>query len=488
MLFAAKIGMRQLAKFAAMTAGALLLAAPTLFAQSDSRDADHLRVQYEDDQVRVLWLTLPARQTTPFLSLVDRVTVAANDGTIKIIRRESAASSATTVDIKAGETTHYDAGSISYVNEGVSEWHCVIMEYKQQGGKAPENNIPGKLPNAATDRERTQVHAEIPAATPPSNPTTNPNTMETGVPPSPKTAQQPPVAQPQPRAEQVNPQSETVEPTSLNVDGAKMAFLNGTELAYIERGQGPPVVLVHDTLGDYRSWAPQLAALSKSYRVIAYSQRYHYPNHSTGKERDYSYDINAKDLADFIRGLNAGPVRLVGFGYGASIAGMVAAEHPELVKALVITEPAYEELLDATMAQRSRYAREDLYGMIRKPLTKDKPEKGVQVYVDWLGYQTWDGLSTEEQFRRKQNGNALHAQTFDAAPPDFTCATAKKISAPTLILSGQKRSANSAEIAGVLSACVPNAERATVPDSGAAIYVDNPAGADKSLVEFLAKH
>jgi non-heme chloroperoxidase len=280
----------------------------------------------------------------------------------------------------------------------------------------------------------------------------------------------------------------SIEPTALNVDGAKIAFLNGTELAYIERGQGPPVVLVHDTLGDYRSWAPQLSALSKNYHVIAYSRRYHYPNHSTGKERDYTYDLNAKDLTDFLRGLNVGPVRLIGFGYGASLAGMVAAEHPELVKALVITEPAYEQLLDTTMAQRAQYAREDFYGMIRKPLTKDKPEKGIEMYVDWLGYQTWAGLSTEEQFRRKQNTNALHAQTFDAEPPNFTCATAKKIAAPTLILSGQKRSANSAEIAGVLSGCIPNAQRATVPNSGPAVYADNPADANKLLLDFLAKH
>lgn len=30
--------------------------------------------------------------------------------------------------------------------------------------------------------------------------------------------------------------------------------VNGTELEYIERGEGDPVVLSHGTLGDYRSW------------------------------------------------------------------------------------------------------------------------------------------------------------------------------------------------------------------------------------------
>jgi pimeloyl-ACP methyl ester carboxylesterase len=114
--------------------------------------------------------------------------------------------------------------------------------------------------------------------------------------------------------------------------------------------------------------------------------------------------------------------------------------------------------------------------------------KGVQVYVDWQGYRSWAGMSTEEQFREKQNANALHAQTLDAAAPNFNCATAKKITAPTLILSGQRRSPNSAEIAGVLSGCIANAERATVANAGAAVYVDNPQEADKLLVEFLNQH
>lgn len=456
-----------------------LLSAAALWAQSDMRDADHLRMQYEDNQVRVLWLTLPAGQSTPLLKFGEHVTVSANDAKIKITRQSGTSSADTILDIKAGETTHYDPGAVSYTNVGTGEWRCVVMEYKAHFGKAPPDiDVPGKKP---TTPEPQSPRPQVQVTDQPSTPVTAP---------APKPSAEPQQANPNPPpAAQQQPQAATPEPTSLNVDGAKVAFLNGTELAYIERGQGTQiVVLVHDTLGDYRSWAPQLTALAKNYRVIAYSRRYHYPNHSSGKEHDYTYDINAKELADFIRGLNAGPVRLVGFGYGASIAGMVAAEYPELVKALVITEPAYEQMLDKTMAFRSQFAREEIYGDIRKPLTKEKSDKGVQMYVDWLGYQSWAGISAEEQYRKKQNANALHAQTFDASPPNFACDTAKKITAPTLILSGQRRSPNSAEIAGVLSACVPNAERATVSNAGAAVYVDNPAEADKLLVEFLSRH
>ena len=35
---------------------------------------------------------------------------------------------------------------------------------------------------------------------------------------------------------------------------AETATINGTELAYIEHGQGRPVVFVHGGVGDYREW------------------------------------------------------------------------------------------------------------------------------------------------------------------------------------------------------------------------------------------
>jgi pimeloyl-ACP methyl ester carboxylesterase len=278
------------------------------------------------------------------------------------------------------------------------------------------------------------------------------------------------------------------EPVPANPAGTKSLIVNGTELAYIDRGQGQPIVFVHDALGDYRSWSRAFAALSRNYHVISYSRRYHYPNHSTGKESDYSYEQNAKDLADFIRALNLGPVRLVGHGYGATIAAIAAAEHPELVKTLTISEPGFEALLDSSRAYRSRYARDEIYGIIRKPLSKGDVEKPVQIYMDWLGAEKWSSLGAEDQYRRKQNSNALRDQTAFPLAPTFSCADAKKISAPTLLISGEKRSPNSAEITGVLSACIPNAERATVPNSGSAPYLDSPDGYTRVLAEFLSKH
>ena len=52
------------------------------------------------------------------------------------------------------------------------------------------------------------------------------------------------------------------------------ADVNGARLAYVEEGSGSPVVLVHGSLSDLRTWERTRSLLAKHYRVIAYSQRY----------------------------------------------------------------------------------------------------------------------------------------------------------------------------------------------------------------------
>ena len=97
----------------------------------------------------------------------------------------------------------------------------------------------------------------------------------------------------------------------------KRANVGGTELSYFEIGEGEPVVFVHGSIGDYRTWGYQFEAFAQRYRVISYSRRYHYPNTWVGDGMDYSSALHAEDLAGFIRALGFGPAHLIGQSYGA---------------------------------------------------------------------------------------------------------------------------------------------------------------------------
>jgi len=43
----------------------------------------------------------------------------------------------------------------------------------------------------------------------------------------------------------------------------KTIAVRGTELTYLDMGQGPPVVMVHGTFCDYRWWQPQMDEFSQ---------------------------------------------------------------------------------------------------------------------------------------------------------------------------------------------------------------------------------
>jgi pimeloyl-ACP methyl ester carboxylesterase/quercetin dioxygenase-like cupin family protein len=431
-----------------------LLLTPVFAQDPVAVDPQHNKIEYEDSKIRVIRFTLAPGEKSPMHEHPEMLVVNLTNARIRIT---SANGDVQDIDFHPGEVLHRAPVRHAAENIGNTVWEEVFTEFKPLTYSTSRPVAPAA---------KTAATPVIPAPTPQ---------------PAPET----PAAKAEPALE---PVVTPAEPVPANPASTKSLFVNGTDLAYIDRGQGSPIVFVHDTLGDYRSWQRQFSALSRNHHVIAYSRRYHFPTRSTGKEGDYSYEQHSKDLADFIRALNLGPVALVGHGYGAAIAAIVAAEHPELVKTLTISEPGFEALLDPSRAYRSRYAREEIYNIIRKPLSKGDVEKPVQIYLDWLGAEKWSNLGAEDQYRRKQNANALRAQTVFALTPAFACADAKRIAAPTLLVSGEKRSPNSAEITGILSACIPNAERATVPNSGPAPYLDNPEGYSRVLTDFLAKH
>jgi esterase len=58
--------------------------------------------------------------------------------------------------------------------------------------------------------------------------------------------------------------------------------VNGYDMAYLEVGRGPPLVCVHGTLGDFRTWSAVFGPLTKTRRVISVSLRHFSPNTGTG--------------------------------------------------------------------------------------------------------------------------------------------------------------------------------------------------------------
>lgn len=109
-------------------------------------------------------------------------------------------------------------------------------------------------------------------------------------------------------------------------------------LHMVERGAGPPVVLVHGFACGRRMWASQLRALAPRFRTIAYDQRGHGLSAAPDDPAAYSEAILADDLAALIRGLGLGPAHVVGLSLGGAVALQAAVRHPELLASLTVAD------------------------------------------------------------------------------------------------------------------------------------------------------
>ncbi len=130
------------------------------------------------------------------------------------------------------------------------------------------------------------------------------------------------------------------------VPEVKAVFINGDSIHYIEIGNGDPVVFVHGSLGDYRGFKGQLDTFATNHRTIVDSRRYAFPDKQTVNDSlDYTISPHVRDLSEFLKRLNLGPVHLIGHSYGASVALHVTLDHPELVRTLTLVEPPVISLL-----------------------------------------------------------------------------------------------------------------------------------------------
>ncbi len=150
-----------------------------------------------------------------------------------------------------------------------------------------------------------------------------------------------------------------------------VARLSEVRLEYFEHGSGPEtIVFVHGYQASARIWhGVQQALPADRYRSIAINNRGAGASDAPPAESDFTVQKFAQDAHELVAQLGLRDITLVGHSMGGATVAQLAVDHPELLKDLVLLDPAspngrempdaeLERFLDDRMsARRAQIAR-----------------------------------------------------------------------------------------------------------------------------------
>lgn len=262
----------------------------------------------------------------------------------------------------------------------------------------------------------------------------------------------------------------------------KVAIGGGVELNYIERGQGVPVIFIHGTLGDYSVWESQLGPFAATYRAVAYSRRYNYPNSNT-LEPKHSAVVEAEDLAALIKTLGLEKVHLVGHSYGGYAALLLAIKHPELVRTLTLAEPPVVFAGDKLDETKQRVIEQ-----ARAAFKNGNAEDAVRAIVDSTEPGKYDKIPKPFHALLLRNAPELKALvTSTEMYPPLDRDRVRKLTVPTLLLSGEKSPRSLKSATDELERLLPEMgqKRVTIADADHGMWFQQPDACRSAVLEFL---
>ena len=248
-------------------------------------------------------------------------------------------------------------------------------------------------------------------------------------------------------------------------------------------GSGPTLVLLHGFTGSIATWEPALALLAARHRVVAIDL----PGHGGSPVPDGGLPRVAHQLVGTLDRLGIERASWLGYSLGGRAALHVALAHPDRVDRLVL-ESTSPGLADAA-ARATRASDDDLLAL---RLERD----GLEPFVDaWMAQPLFatqrrlaPDLLARERTRRLGHDPARLAAALRAMGAGRQAPLWDRLSTlrlPILVVAGEDDHQYRA-IAAAMTAGLPDARVAVIPDAGHAVHLENPVPFWSVVEAFLA--
>jgi 3-oxoadipate enol-lactonase len=247
-------------------------------------------------------------------------------------------------------------------------------------------------------------------------------------------------------------------------------------LAWIERGAGPPLLLIHGVMISGGMFEPVLDAFGARHRVIVPDLRGH--GASRALPPPYTVVQLAADLAALLDDLGLGAVDVLGYSQGGAVAQQLAADHPARCRRLVLA---------CTYAHNMATLRERIEGHAAPLLLRLLGMERFARLVIAMGLRrveparaAWVTRLIGDQDRARMIEAWRAAMAFDGRSrlPEIRC--------PTLVIAGERDDAVPMHHARELHAGIAGSRLAVVQGADHALVWTHPAELVRLTDAFLA--
>jgi pimeloyl-ACP methyl ester carboxylesterase len=248
-------------------------------------------------------------------------------------------------------------------------------------------------------------------------------------------------------------------------------------------------VLVHGSNTDHRIWGPHAQRIASRVRVLAPTQRYFGTSPWPDDGKNFSIGTHADDLANFVRALRIQPVSLVGWSYGAAVCLVMAVRQSELVRRLLLYEPAIAGFVHAPEdAQAAAADRLAMTAPARARLDEGHVAGAVRLFMDGVNdrHGSFDSLPHSVQQVMRENGRTLPL-LFTAPPPALSCDDLKRLGGTPVVVARGDATRTFYNIAAEwATACIPASTLVVVPNARHLLPVEDDTRFAALILDLVA--
>lgn len=265
----------------------------------------------------------------------------------------------------------------------------------------------------------------------------------------------------------------------------KQCIANGIRISYEERGSGEPLILIMGLGAPGSKWEPHIQAYEKHFRCISIDNR---GAGLSDKPEAVSYTIEqmADDVLGVMDALGIESAYIHGISMGGAIAQRIAIDHPERVRAMILTSTFARPNVSF---RRAIEALRDCCGQV------DGKTQGR--LCQWMIYafpfqDAHEDYMLEDEARDAANPNPMPDYAYraqcNAILGHDALAELSKVQAPTLVAGGDSDLLAPLKITMELYNAIPNAELYVCKDGGHVHHWEKLEDFNRVTLEFLLKH